>query len=73
MSMTSKAGTFVEIGSKWEGVRHMGIHGISPFKVIGFADRYVVMRRKNAMPICAHINTFGTEYFQVVTSKEAKQ
>ena len=73
MSKISKVGTIIEVGSKWEMVRHIGGSEFSPFKVLGFVDSYAVMRRKKAMPICAHINTFGTEYLQVVTSKEAKQ
>ena len=73
MSKISKEGTLVEIGSKWEMVRYIGGMDFSPFKVLGFVDSYVVMRRKNAIPICAHINTFGVEYLQVVTSKEAQQ
>jgi hypothetical protein len=68
----SKTGTVVEAGSKWEMVSNLTANH-APFKVMGFVDSYVVMRRKNASPICAHINTFGPEYLQVCTSKEGKK
>ena len=45
---------------------------LSPFKVLGAVEKWVVMRRKGAMPILAHINSFGEgkEYKKVIRRDE---
>jgi hypothetical protein len=62
MTKTNKAGVSVSVGSKWEMVSISQGSPIQPFKVMGFVDDWVVMRRKNCIPVCKHLNTFGTEY-----------
>lgn len=62
MTKTNKAGVIVAVGSKWEMVAISPDSPIQPFKVMGFAGDWVVMRRKTCTPICKHINTFGSEY-----------
>lgn len=57
----NKDGVVIAIGSKWELVRFQEGQ-LSPFKVMGFCGDWAMLRRKNAVPICAHINTFGKEY-----------
>ena len=60
MSKINATGVLIEVGSKWEMMRLAG-SSFAPFKVMGFVDSWAMIRRKNAAPICQHINTFGTE------------
>lgn len=62
MIKINKAGVLIEVGSKWEQARLNGSNIRSPYKVMGFVDSWVMIRRKMCSPTCVHMNSFGTEY-----------
>ena len=46
--------------TKWQD-RHGENIGLSPFKVIAYGEKWVMMRRKGCAPMTAHINSMGED------------
>lgn len=46
------------IEHKWQDGRGKNL-GLAPFKILAVGQKWVMMRRKGAIPITAHINSFG--------------